>query len=120
MAIRPQPAWRDRPLIYSTSDERTTTYGRATRSARGVPRLSARDGELIQLLGVSPGNPLDSLTAGITNTELITATRQVFVSLMLQYAGYFLRIIPINWWHRRRGPLIHFDARIPPVFRVVF
>ena len=28
----------------------------------------------------------------------------MFVSLMLQYAGYFLLIIPINWWHRRRGP----------------
>jgi len=28
----------------------------------------------------------------------------LFVLLMLQYAGWFLLIIPINWWHRRRGP----------------
>jgi len=43
-------------------------------------------------------------TARISNAELITATRQLFVLLLLQYAGYFLFIIPINWWHRRRGP----------------
>jgi membrane protease YdiL (CAAX protease family) len=28
----------------------------------------------------------------------------MFVLLILQYVGYFLLIIPINWWHRRRGP----------------
>ena len=28
----------------------------------------------------------------------------MFVLLMLQYAGYFVLIIPINWWYRRRGP----------------
>lgn len=60
-------------------------------------------GLLIRLLGGSPPNPLDNLTVHITNAELISATRQMFVLLMLQYAGYFLLIIPINWWYRRRG-----------------
>jgi membrane protease YdiL (CAAX protease family) len=59
---------------------------------------------LIRMLGLPIANPLDDFTAGISNTELITATRQLFVLLLLQYAGYFLLIIPINWWHRRRGP----------------
>jgi len=61
-------------------------------------------GQLIRFFGVSPVNPLESFTAGISNTELITATRQMFVLLMLQYAGYFVLIIPINWWYRRSGP----------------
>jgi membrane protease YdiL (CAAX protease family) len=39
----------------------------------------------------------------MTGTELITAARQFFVLLVFQYAGYFLLIIPIGWWYRRRG-----------------
>jgi membrane protease YdiL (CAAX protease family) len=61
-------------------------------------------GQLTRLLRVSPTNPLDSLTVGISDAQLVTAARQMFVLLMLQYAGYFLLIVPINWWHRRRGP----------------
>src|SRR6266699_1691923 len=61
-------------------------------------------GQLIRLLGLRPVNPLASLTVGVTDAELITATWQLFVLLMLQYAGWFLLIIPINYWHRRRGP----------------
>ena len=59
---------------------------------------------LIRILGLQVVNPLERFTAGITNAELITATRQIFILLALQYAGYFLLVIPINWWHRRRGP----------------
>jgi membrane protease YdiL (CAAX protease family) len=59
---------------------------------------------LIRALGLRVTNPLDNFTIGISDTELITAARQMFVLLMLQYAGYFVLIIPINWWHRRRGP----------------
>src|SRR4051812_5370557 len=59
---------------------------------------------LIAVFKLSPPNPLEKLTAGITDAELIVATRQLLVLLMLQYAGYFLLIIPINWRHRRRGP----------------
>src|SRR5260370_13085675 len=60
-------------------------------------------GQRIRRPGVSTVSPLESFTAGITNTELIAATRQMFVLLMLQYAGYFVLIIPINWWYRPRG-----------------
>src|SRR6185436_3102395 len=61
-------------------------------------------GQLIRVLGVRPTNPLASLSAGVTDAELITATWQLLVLLTLQYAGWFLLIIPINYWHIRRGP----------------
>jgi membrane protease YdiL (CAAX protease family) len=60
--------------------------------------------QLVRLSGVTLANPLESLSVHITGPQLITASRQMFVLLMFQYAGYFLLIIPINWWHRRRGP----------------
>jgi membrane protease YdiL (CAAX protease family) len=56
------------------------------------------------LLGFEVPNPLGHFTANISDAQLLTATRQMFVVLVLQYAGYFVLIIPINWWHRRRGP----------------
>jgi membrane protease YdiL (CAAX protease family) len=59
---------------------------------------------LIRVLGLPVVNPLPRITSGITDAELLTVTRQVFVLLLLQYAGWFMLIIPINWWHRRRGP----------------
>ncbi|MDQ2841743.1 MAG: CPBP family intramembrane metalloprotease [Acidobacteriota bacterium] len=59
--------------------------------------------ELRRLVGISVTNPLNSLSAHVTNAELITGSRQMFVLLMFQYAGYFLLIFPINWWYRRRG-----------------
>jgi membrane protease YdiL (CAAX protease family) len=59
--------------------------------------------ELRRLLGISLTNPLNSLTTHVTNAELITASRQMLVLLLFQYGGYFLLIIPINWWYRRRG-----------------
>lgn len=59
---------------------------------------------LVRLFGFRPTNPLATFSVGITDAELLTATRQIFVLLLLQYAGWFVLIIPINWWHRRRGP----------------
>ncbi len=59
--------------------------------------------QLSRILGVSLVNPLENFTADITDTGLITASRQMFVLLMLQYAGWFVLIVPINWWHRRRS-----------------
>jgi hypothetical protein len=56
------------------------------------------------LIGVSVTNPLTSLSVHTSDGELITASRQIFVLLIFQYAGYFLLIFPINWWYRRRGP----------------
>lgn len=57
-----------------------------------------------RLIGVSVTNPLNNLSVHTTDAELITASRQMFVLLMFQYAGYFLLVFPINWWYRRRGP----------------
>ena len=59
---------------------------------------------LRRLIGASVTNPLNNLSVHTTDAELITASRQMFVLLMFQYAGYFLLIFPINWWYRRRGP----------------
>ena len=61
-------------------------------------------GLLIQWFGLRLVNPLQGFTVAITDAELITAARQILVLLVVQYAGYFLLAIPINWWHRRRGP----------------
>jgi membrane protease YdiL (CAAX protease family) len=59
---------------------------------------------LRRLIGISVTNPLNNLSAHTTDAELITASRQMFVLLMFQYAGYFVLIFPINWWYRWRGP----------------
>jgi membrane protease YdiL (CAAX protease family) len=48
-------------------------------------------------------NPLELLTAHATNTDLLVASRQLLLTLVLLYGSYFLLIIPINWWYRRRG-----------------
>jgi hypothetical protein len=52
---------------------------------------------------ISTANPFDMLTVHATNAELLVASRQLFLALILQYGSYFLLIIPINWWYRRRG-----------------
>ena len=59
---------------------------------------------LIRAFGLQITNPFERITADITDAELLTVTREMFWLLLLQYAGWFLLIIPINWWHRRRGP----------------
>jgi membrane protease YdiL (CAAX protease family) len=63
--------------------------------------------QLIRLSGVSATNPLAKLSVHTTGAELISASGQMFVLLMFQYAGYFLLIVPINWWYRRRGPVAY-------------
>jgi membrane protease YdiL (CAAX protease family) len=62
---------------------------------------------LRRLIGISVTNPLNNLSVHATDADLITASRQLFVLLMFQYAGYFLLIFPINWWFRRRGPAFY-------------
>lgn len=52
---------------------------------------------------ISPVSPFDLLTPHSTNADLIVASRQLFLALFLIYGSYFLLIIPINWWYRRRG-----------------
>jgi membrane protease YdiL (CAAX protease family) len=58
---------------------------------------------LTRAFGLQLTNPLTSFHVGISDAELITASRQMFVLLVVQYAGWFLLIVPINWWSRRRG-----------------
>jgi membrane protease YdiL (CAAX protease family) len=60
--------------------------------------------QLIRVLSLQPVNPLNSLTVEVTDADLLRATWQLFVLLILQYAGWFLLIIPINYWRRRSGP----------------
>lgn len=52
---------------------------------------------------VSPVNPFSLLTTHTTNADLLVASRQLFLTLILLYGSYFALIIPINWWYRRRG-----------------
>ena len=59
--------------------------------------------QLVRLSGIPVMNPLGGLTVHMSGRELITAARQLFILLIFQYASYFLLIIPINWWRRRRG-----------------
>ena len=77
-------------------------------------------GQLIRVLGVRPTNPLASLSAGVTDAELITATWQLLVLLTLQYAGWFLLIIPINYWHRRREPAAYGEVTKRPATQISF
>src|SRR5438876_7050757 len=58
----------------------------------------------LRLLGVTVHNPLSSLTAGVTDSQLLTLSLQLLALLALQYAGWFALAAPIDWWHRRRGP----------------
>jgi membrane protease YdiL (CAAX protease family) len=58
----------------------------------------------INTLHLQADNPLAHINAQISNAELLAATRDLFFLLLMQYAGWFLLIIPINCWHRRSGP----------------
>src|SRR5258708_6261923 len=58
---------------------------------------------LVRWRVISPQNPLELLTVHMTNTELLVASRQLLLTLILLYGSYFALIIPINWWYRQRG-----------------
>jgi membrane protease YdiL (CAAX protease family) len=58
---------------------------------------------LRQALGISVTNPLATLRADSTNSELVRASLNMFVLFLFQYPGTFLLIVPLNWWYRRRG-----------------
>ena len=48
-------------------------------------------------------NPFDLLTSHTTNADLLVASRQLFLVLIVLYGSYFALIVPVNWWYRRRG-----------------
>ena len=49
-------------------------------------------------------NPLVHIHAQISDAGLLFAARDLFFLFLMQYAGWFLLVIPINWWNRRSGP----------------
>jgi membrane protease YdiL (CAAX protease family) len=59
---------------------------------------------LVSALHLQIDNPLSHINAQITDAELLFAARDLFLLLLMQYGGWFLLIVPINWWHRRSGP----------------
>jgi membrane protease YdiL (CAAX protease family) len=59
---------------------------------------------IVQAFSLQLSNPLPEFRVDISDAALLTAAWQLGVLLLLQYAGWFLLIIPINAWHRRRGP----------------
>lgn len=65
---------------------------------------SVMTGWVVQVLKLQPSNPLSGFRVDISDAALLTASCQLGVLLLLQYGGWFLLIIPINAWHRRRGP----------------
>lgn len=60
-------------------------------------------GFLIHRHLISSQNPFSLLTIHTTNAELLVASRQLFLALVLIYVSFFLLIIPIDWWRGRRG-----------------
>jgi membrane protease YdiL (CAAX protease family) len=48
-------------------------------------------------------SPFELLTAHTTDANLLLASRRLLLIWILQYGSYFLLIIPLNWWRRRRG-----------------
>jgi membrane protease YdiL (CAAX protease family) len=62
---------------------------------------------VVRLLGVQAHNPLADFTADITDAQLLRSARQMLVVLLLQYASFFVLIVPIDWWHRRRGRMAY-------------
>lgn len=59
---------------------------------------------LTRALGLQLTNPLANFSVDISDRELVVASGQIFVLLLMQYAGWFVLIVPIDWWRRRRGP----------------
>jgi membrane protease YdiL (CAAX protease family) len=66
--------------------------------------LSDWIGDLLIHRGViSPVSPFSLLTTHSTNANLLVASRQLSLVLLLTYSSYFALMVPINWWYRRRG-----------------
>jgi len=48
-------------------------------------------------------DPFELLTSHATNADLVLASRRLLLIWLLQYGSFFLLIIPLYWWSRRRG-----------------
>jgi membrane protease YdiL (CAAX protease family) len=60
-----------------------------------------------RVLGIEVKVPLLSLTASVSDPELVAGAKQMFVFFVLQYTGYFVVIVPLDWWRRRRGLAVY-------------
>jgi membrane protease YdiL (CAAX protease family) len=65
-------------------------------------------------------NPFALLTPTTTNADLLLTTRELLLIWALQYGSYFLLIIPLNWWYRRRGPTAYGLTRAGRSWRWLF
>jgi hypothetical protein len=63
---------------------------------------AALNDRIVKLLSdrqlISSQNPLSLLTAHTSNAELLVASRQLFVALVLIYLSFYVLILPIDWW----------------------
>jgi membrane protease YdiL (CAAX protease family) len=79
---------------------------------------------LAELLGhlhlASVESPFSLLTPSATNADLLAATHRVLLIWALQYGSYFLLIIPLNWWYRRRGASAYGVTRAGHSWRWLF
>ena len=75
---------------------------------------------LIHFLHLTPSNPLTTLNAQASNADLLIASQQMLVLLILQYVGFFLLIIPINWWRRRDGAAAYGLTKAGHSWRMLF
>ncbi len=75
---------------------------------------------LATVLGIELRNPLAGLTAQISSPDLLAATRDLGVLLLLQYAGWLLLVVPIGTaaiasggWRRTSG-MVPPSSALPP------
>ena len=73
----------------------------------------------VSALHLQIDNPLARISARMTDAELLFASRDLFLLLLLQYAGWFALIVPLNWWHRRRGPAAYGLTRAGKPWKVL-
>jgi len=57
---------------------------------------------MVKLAGITLANPLQRLTATASPDELLGISWDLLILLLFQYGGWFVLILPIGWWHRRR------------------
>jgi membrane protease YdiL (CAAX protease family) len=58
----------------------------------------------VRLAGITLSNPLQRLTPTTSPDELLQISWDLLILLLFQYSGWFILILPIGWWHRRRRP----------------
>lgn len=62
------------------------------------------DAVLIRNHIISSQSPFVLLTLHASNSDLLLASRQLFLALLIIYFSFFVIIIPLDWLRGRRGP----------------